>query len=257
MVGALSKALAAKGTEVQVVTPLYRGIADKFEGLKELEWTLDLQMGDKIVSGKVFTFNPQPNLTIYFIDQADYFDRPGIYGEKSEDYVDNAERFLFFSKAASNLARYLPNPPDIVHAHDWQSGMVPAMVQHQHMRGGWHPAPKTCFTIHNLAYQGNFPSSSFWYANLPSDYFGPQGVEFFDQVSFLKSGLIFADQLTTVSPKYAKEILTEEFACGMGGVLNARADRLCGILNGVDYEDWNTTSNTNLDAQYSISKLVF
>jgi len=256
MVGALSKALAAKGTEVQVVTPLYRGIADKFEGLKELEWTLDLQMGDKIVSGKVFTFNPQPNLTIYFIDQADYFDRPGIYGEKSEDYVDNAERFLFFSKAASNLARYLPNPPDIVHAHDWQSGMVPAMVQHQHMRGGWHPAPKTCFTIHNLAYQGNFPSSSFWYANLPSDYFGPQGVEFFDQVSFLKSGLIFADQLTTVSPKYAKEILTEEFACGMGGVLNARADRLCGILNGVDYEDWNTTSNTNLDAQYSISKMA-
>ncbi len=256
MVGALAKALAIKGAEVQVVTPLYRGIAEKFEGMELLDWELDLQMGDRIVSGKVWTLNPQPNLTVYFIDQADYFDRPGIYGEKSEDYPDNAERFLFFSKAAANLARYLGNPPEIVHAHDWQAGMVPVMVQHQHLRGGWHPAPKTCFTIHNLAYQGNFPSSSFWYANLPSDYFGPHGVEFYDQLSFLKSGLIFADQLTTVSPKYAQEILTDEFSCGLGGVLNARAERLCGILNGVDYSDWNTTDNPNLDAHYSISKMA-
>lgn len=256
MVGALSKALAAKGVEVQVVTPLYRGITDKFEGIQQLDWALDLQMGDKIVSGKVYTLNPQPNLTIYFIDQPNYFDRSGIYGEKSEDYDDNAERFLFFSKAASNLARYLSNPPDIVHAHDWQAGMVPVMIQHQHMRGGWHPAPKSCFTIHNLAYQGNFPSSSFWFSNLPADYFGPHGVEFYDQVSFLKSGLVFADQLTTVSPKYAEEILTEEFACGLGGVLNARSKSLCGILNGVDYEDWNTTNNSNLDASYSVGKMT-
>ena len=206
MVGALSKALAVRGTQVQVVTPLYRGIAGKFKEIQPMDWALDLEMGDKVVSGKLYTLNPQPNLTIYFIEQPDYFDRPGIYGEKSEDYEDNSERFLFFSKAATNLARYLTDAPDIVHAHDWQAGMVPAMIQHQHMRGGWYPVPTTCFTIHNLSYQGNFPSDSFSYTNLPSDYFGPHGVEFYKQVSFLKSGLIFADQLTTVSPKYAKEI---------------------------------------------------
>ncbi|MDG1856891.1 MAG: glycogen synthase GlgA [Verrucomicrobiota bacterium] len=255
MVGALSKALAVRGTQVQVVTPLYRGIARKFKEIQPMDWALDLEMGDKVVSGKLYTLNPQPNLTIYFIEQPDYFDRPGIYGEKSQDYEDNSERFLFFSKAATNLARYLTDAPDIVHAHDWQAGMVPAMIQHQHMRGGWYPAPTTCFTIHNLAYQGNFPSDSFSYTNLPSDYFGPHGVEFYKQVSFLKSGLIFADQLTTVSPKYAKEILTEEFACGMGGVLNARAESLCGILNGVDYEDWNTLQNPNLDATYTVGKM--
>jgi len=250
MVGALAKALAAKGNAVQLVTPLYRGIREKYPEIKPLEWDLDLHLGDRMVTGKVYFLEPAKNLTIYFIDQPEFFDRAGIYGEKSEDYADNAERYLFFSKAVVNLARYLPEPPEIVHAHDWQAGMVPVYVQHEHFRGGWHPAPKTCFTIHNLAYQGNFPSTAFAFSNLPGDYFSPHGVEFYDQISFLKSGLVFADHLTTVSPRYAREILTEEYSCGMTGVLQARAERLTGILNGVDYEDWNTISNPNLDFSY-------
>lgn len=255
MVGALSKALAAKGNEVQLVTPLYRGILEKYPDIRPLEWDLDLSQGDRTVSGSVYCLEPVKNLTIYFIDQPDFFHRPGIYGEKSEDYSDNAERYMFFSKAVVNLARYLPQPPDILHAHDWQAGMVPVYVQHEHFRGGWHPAPKTCFTIHNLAYQGNFPSTAFELANLPGDYFSPHGVEFYGQLSFLKSGLVFADHLTTVSPRYAREILTEEYACGMAGVLQARAKQLTGILNGVDYEDWNTTSNPHLDYPYDAAHL--
>jgi len=256
MVGALSKALANADIDVQVVTPLYRGIAERYPDMEEMDWVLEIQMGDRMVSGKLRRLQPTPRLSIYFVEQEAYFDRPGIYGEDSEDYDDNAERFLFFSKAVAHLARYLPDPPDILHAHDWQAGMIPVMVQHQHLRQGWHPAPKTCFTIHNLAYQGNFPSETFWDTNLPADYFSPHGVEFYNQLSFLKSGLVYADQITTVSPRYAREILTDEFSCGMTGVLQARADRLTGILNGVDYGDWNTTDNPLLDFKYDAKQMA-
>jgi starch synthase len=155
----------------------------------------------------------------------------------------------------AHLARYLPWQPELVHVHDWQAGLVPLLVLHQKRHEGWHKAPRTCLTIHNLAYQGNFPRPSYGLTNLPDDYFNPDGAEFWGHLSCLKAGIAYADRLTTVSPRYAREITTDEMGCGLDPVLRTRQESLTGILNGVDYEEWNTTHNPHLKHAYSAADL--
>ena len=230
MVGAMAKALAQHGNTVGVVTPLYRGIREKFPDLEKFTWELELPLGNRIVSGEVWIHRPEENLTIYFIEQAEFFERAGLYGEQGADYPDNAERFIFFSKAVAQLARYLPWRPEIVHTHDWQTGLVPLLILHQSIWEGWGSPPKTFYTIHNLAYQGLFHGWHYQFANLSDDYFQPHGLEFYGQMNCMKAGVVFADQLSTVSPRYASEILTTEFGCGLEGVIAQRSDALVGIL---------------------------
>ena len=176
-----------------------------------------------------------------------YFNRAGIYLEDNLSYADNAERYIYFSKCVVHLARYLPwragggaysrlagGPgagPDVATAHE-----------------GWGTPPPTCLTIHNLAFQGIFPAEAFGLTNLPAEFFAPDGVgaEYYALLNCLKGGIIFADSLTTVSPRYAREITTEELGCGLDGVLRKQAHKLTGILNGVDYSEWNTTRNPYL-----------
>ncbi|HMJ89402.1 MAG TPA: glycogen synthase GlgA [Candidatus Acidoferrum sp.] len=251
MVGALAKTLAAEGHQVGVVTPLYRGIREKFPGIEPFDWVLDLPLGSARAQGGVFVLKPAENLTIYFIDQPAFFDRASLYTERGADYADNAERFTFFSKAAVNLARYLPWQPELLHVHDWQAGLVPLFVREQAARDGWINPPHTCLTIHNLAYQGVFPASAYALTNLPPMYFNAEGVEFYTFMNCLKAGIEFSDVLTTVSPRYAREITTEQFGCGLDGVLRRRQAALVGILNGVDYEEWNTTANPHLPKPFS------
>ena len=254
MVGALAKTLASEGHQVGVVTPLYRGIQKKFPEIRRMDWHLDLPLGDKRVTGGVWVLEPADNLTIYFIDQPHYYDRAGLY-VGDWDWTENAERFLFLAKATANLARYLPWQPEIVHVHDWQVALVPLLIQDQAARDGWLKAPRTCLTVHNLAYQGNFPASTYALTNLPQTYFHPQGAESYAQLNCLKAGLEFSDVLTTVSPRYAREITTEEYGCGLDGVLRRRQRVLTGILNGVDYEEWNTMENGHLKHAYSVEEL--
>ena len=256
MVAALAKTLAAAGHQVGVVTPLYRGIRKRFPEARPFDWRLNLPLGSARVEGGVWILEPAENLTIYFIDQPAFFERPGLYGEKGGDYPDNAERFMFFSKAVVNLARYLPWKPELVHVHDWQAGLVPLFIRDQKLRDGWSDPPRTCLTIHNLAYQGVFPLKAYALTNLPATYFNPEGVEFHGSMNSLKAGLEFADILTTVSPRYAREITTEMFGCGLDGVLRRRQAALSGILNGVDYEEWNTKNNPNLPHAYSVNDLA-
>lgn len=257
MVGALAKYLADAGQDVAVVTPLYQGVRARCPDLKELDWDLDLPLGSRRLTGRIWVARLGRRLKVYFVDQPELFDRRGIYQEDGRDYPDNADRFLFFSKAVVNLARYLPWQPDIVHAHDWQTGFVPLFVLHQRLREGWRNAPATQFTIHNLAYQGQFPAGDYRLANLPWDYFSPEGIEFYGGMNCLKAGLVYANQLTTVSPSYAREITTPEFGCGMDGVLRIREGQgnLVGILNGVDYSEWNTENNPHLRSPYSADAL--
>jgi starch synthase len=252
MVGALAKTLARDGNQVGVVTPLYRGIRERFAGLEPFDWKLDLPLGSSRVSGGVVVDRPAENLTIYFVDQPAFFDRSSLYTDKGVDYPDNAERFIFFAKAATNLARYLPWKPELVHVHDWQAALVPLFARDQKLHDGWRDAPATCLTIHNLAYQGVFPPETYALTNLPPVYFHAEGVEFYGQVNCLKAGIEFADVLTTVSPRYAREITTELFGCGLDGVLRRRQSVLAGILNGVDYDEWNTDNNPHLTAPYSV-----
>ena len=254
MVGALGKALVHAGHEAVIVTPLYRGIREKYPDLRHVDWYLNLPVDQRMVNAQLWSLEPQPGLTIYFVDSPHYYDRAGIYHEANLSYLDNAERFIFFSKCVAHLARYLPWRPDLVHVHDWQVALVPALMLQQ-QREGWVQPPPTCLTIHNLAYQGVFSPETFALTNLPEEFFGIEGAEYYGQLNCLKAGIAFADRITTVSPRYAREITTEEFGCGLDGFLRNRQGRLTGILNGVDYHDWTTTKNKFLKASYSAARI--
>jgi starch synthase len=253
MVGALGKALARAGHEVGIVTPLYAGVRERCPNLTRMESTLNLPIGATRVKGEVWKAHPIDGLTIYFIDQADFFLRPELYQENGVDYPDNAERFIFFSKAIAHLTFHLS--PDILHCHDWQAGLAPILVQNEASAAGWRKAPATCFTIHNLAYQGLFPAAKYPLTNLPWNYFTWNGLEFYGHLNCLKGGIAYADRITTVSPRYAREITTPEYGCGLDGLLRYRQSSLAGILNGVDYDEWNTTNNPYIKHPYSAENL--
>jgi starch synthase len=170
------------------------------------------------------------------------------------DYDDNAERFIFFSKAIAYLAAHLPSAPDLVHLNDWQTGFAALFLRLRAKTGEQGRAPRICMTIHNLAYQGLFPSGQYPLANLPWDYFSSDAVEFYGRMNCLKAGIAFADVLTTVSPRYSREILTESLGCGLDGLLRTRENSLFGILNGVDYDEWNPMSDPNIE-HYSADQL--
>jgi len=256
MVGALGKALARAGHEAGIVTPLYRGIREQFPKMQRVDWWFDLPLGTKRMQAKLFSLEVEKGLTVYFIDQPEFYDRSGIYEENHISYADNASRFIFFSKCIAHLARYLPWRPEVVHVHDWQTAFVPALMWHQKRAEGWGNPPRTCLTIHNLAYQGIFPPGAFALTNLPPEFFTVAGAEFYGQLNCLKAGIVFTDVITTVSPRYAREIMTEEFGGGLDDQLRRRQNRLFGILNGVDYEEWNTTQNPFLAKLYSLTRLA-
>jgi starch synthase len=254
MVGALGKALARSGERVGIVTPLYQGIRERVGALKR-ECPLDLPMGMRRVPGEVWALEALPGLTIYFVDQPEFYQRAGLYQKDGVDYPDNAERFLFLAKAVSHLAAQLSWRPEVVHLNDWQVAFG-ALFLRQHAKSKAEPGPRVCMTIHNLAYQGVFPASQFALTNLPWEYFTSEGVEFYGQMNCLKAGICYGDVLTTVSPRYAREITaTPDFGCGLDGLLRNRQGLLTGILNGVDYEEWNTANNPHLKYSYSAEDL--
>ncbi|MBP9901220.1 MAG: glycogen synthase GlgA [Verrucomicrobiota bacterium] len=255
-VGALGKALAKAGHPVGIITPLYRGLRERFPKLQKADWQFDLLLGLKRVGAELWTLEVAEGLTLYFIHQPAYFDRAGLYGDNGADYGDNAERFIFFDKCVAHLARFLPWRPEVLHVHDWHTGLVPMLVAHQARAEGWTQPPKICLTIHNLAYQGCFPRSNFALTNLPGNLFTPETAEFYGQLNCLKAGIAGAEVITTVSPRYAREITTQEFGAGLDGLLRKRQSALVGILNGVDYEEWNTTANPYLPAGYSAANLA-
>jgi starch synthase len=256
MVGALGKALARAGQEVRVVTPLYRGLREKFPEMQRVDWQFNLPLGADWERGNLWSVEVQKGLVVYFVEHPGFFDRAGIYFEHNISYADNAERFIFFSKCVVHLARYSSWRPDVVHVHDWQAALVPALMLHQNRAEGWVNPPPTCLTIHNLAYQGIFPPAAFKLTNLPSGFFTLDGAEFYGQLNCLKSGIIFADAITTVSPRYAREITTEAQGCALDDRLRLRQSELFGILNGVDYGEWNTTENKFLPHPYSVTRLA-
>jgi starch synthase len=254
MVGALAKSLASAGHRVGVVTPLYRSIWSRHVP-RRMDWFMDVPVGAARFQPEIWTLEPQPNLTVYFVHAPRYFDREGIYGDSHAAYWDNGERYLGFSRAAVHLARHLPWRPEIVHVHDWQTGLVPLMVRHERTEGGWQDAPRTVLTIHNLAYQGVFPATVYDMAHLPAAGFHPGGAEFHGMVNFLKAGIVYADAVTTVSPRYAREITTAEYGEQLDGVIRSRRESLTGILNGVDYDEWKTFDNPYLPASYTVDDL--
>ena len=215
-----------------------------------------MPLGARRVQAELFSLKVEKGLTVYFIQQPEFYFRAGLYQEDDISYADNAERFIFFSKCVAHLARYLPWRPDIVHVNDWQTGFVPALMLHQHRAEGWGNPPPVCLSIHNLAYQGVFPAGAFALTNLPADYFTLDGAEYYGELNCLKAGIIFSNVITTVSPRYAREITTEEFGCGLDGLLRKQQHKLFGILNGVDCEEWNPSEDGFLARPYSAARLA-
>ena len=245
--GALPAALAARGVDVRVAMPRYRGITIP----QERAGPVEVRVGESVISGTVMDARlPGGHLPLWLIDQPALFDRPGLYGESGRDYDDNLTRFTFFSRALLQWVGTQRWQPDVIHGNDWQTALIPVILAAEG-RG-----PATFLTIHNLAYQGLFPAEQFPLTGLPWAVFTTRGLEFWGQVNLLKGGLYFADVLSTVSETYAREIQTEEFGAGVDGVLRDRAADLFGILNGVDYATWDPSVDTLIPARYAPDDLA-
>ncbi len=247
----LARALARAGHRVTVVTPRYRGVAVSGPTAA----TVRTELGDRVLEAALREVDLNDRLRVLVVDYPPFYDRGGLYGEGAADYPDNALRFGLLARAAVEVAT-ADAPPSVVHAHEWQTGLVPVYLNEATERRGAPARPAVVFTIHNLAYQGLFPASVVPALGLRWDLFTPDGLEYFGQVSFLKAGVVFSDLLTTVSPRYAREILTPEFGCGFEGILAARRERLTGILNGIDDEVWDPEHDPFLPASYSARNLA-
>lgn len=250
--GALPAALAKNNITVLQVLPMYRAIRRDQHRLQKTNTMLSIPVGRELDEGFVWAAPAQKNLKTVFIDSYRYFDRDGLYGHPpGTDFYDNDRRFIFFSRAVLEVAKSLRFKPDIVHLHDWQTGLTAAYLKSVYRADPFFKTTASVFTIHNMAYQGNFPAVSFGNTNLPTVEFSPNGMEFYNQVSFLKGGLAYADALTTVSPTYAKEIVSDPSrGAGMDGLLAHRRDRLKGILNGLDMDIWNPKTDRFLESSF-------
>jgi len=249
--GALPRALAARGHVVSVVTPRYAAIDPKREGFVRRDNAVRVR-GEATT---VWVREGKP--TVYFVEHERLFgSRRGVYGEGGHEYGDNAERFTFLSRAALALPAATGARPRIVHANDWQAGLVPFLMRQEHGHDPALAGARAVFTIHNLAYQGVFPKDVVPHLGLPWDVFRFEAMEFFDQLSFMKAGLVFADALTTVSPSYAQEILTPHGGHSLDAVLRQRRRDLHGILNGIDVVGWDPATDPHLPAHYSARALA-
>jgi len=247
----LPRALRAMGHEVVVLLPRYHGNKVK----STLVSSLTIALGDELRFPAIAEGQAVGGVRHLFVDDPAYFDRPQLYGDQDGDYPDNAERFAEFSRAAIECMKRVWLP-DVVHCHDWQTSLVPVLLRTQHASDPVVRSLPVVLTIHNLAYQGVFPRTALQKIGVPDELFTIDGLEFYGKVNFLKGGLVFADYLTTVSRRYAKEIQTPEFGAGLDGVIRNRADHLVGILNGVDYSAWNPETDTLVAENYSAHNLA-
>ncbi len=250
VVGALPGALREFGCEPAVVIPRYGSIPLK--NLRRVYDHLPVYLGP--AGFDIAIYQAPAEYPLYLVECPRLFDRPGLYGEAGVDYPDNHVRFAVFARAALGVARRL-FPADVLHCHDWQAGLVPAYLHSTLAGDPTFMGVKTLFTIHNLGYQGLFPVAALEEAALDKAIFHPGGIEFFGQVSYIKGGISYADALSTVSPTYAREILTPEYGFGLDGALRARAAVLSGILNGADYSQWSPENDPLIPAAYSAQDL--
>ncbi len=258
VVGALPAEIAKLGHQVTVYLPLYARIRPRIEPkIGQLAYavrsvTVPFRHYSRFAG--IVDGGKQNGVQFYFVESQELFDRPELYGPNGGDYPDNAERFGFFCRAVLEAAKQL-GVPEVFHVHDWQTGLIPVYLRTTYAADPVLRHAATVLTIHNAAYQGLFPPATTEQLLFPWDLFTIDKVEQYDRFNFLKGGVVFADQLTTVSHRYAEEIQTPEFGWHLEGVLRGRAADLRGILNGVDYGHWDPATDGNLAAHYSADDL--
>ncbi len=236
--GALPVALEGLGENVIVVMPRYKVIQNsKFKIQNSKEGTPYSTIGK--------------NINVYFIENDNYFNRDGLYGDKTGDYKDNLDRFAYYCKRTLEFLKEIKFKPDIIHCHDWQSSLIPVYLKTLYANDAFYKNTKTILTIHNIGYQGLFPKEEFQHLGLDWSLFNMEGLEFYDKINILKGGIEFSDIINTVSPTYSKEIQTKEFGFGLEGVLNKRRDCVFGILNGLDYSIWDPETDKFIAKNFS------
>ncbi len=253
--GSLPPALAALGHDVRLVMPRYRGVDPERFGLKQVA-SFSVPLGSWHERCDVLEGSLPNNVIVYFIQKDAYFDRSDLYQTEQGDFPDNAERFTFFSRAVLELCRALGFAPDIVHGNDWQTGLVSFYLKTIYQGAPPFERTRSVFTVHNLGYQGNFWHWDMRYVGDLWQHYTPEGLEFWDRISFLKAGLVYSDIITTVSKTYSREIQTEEYGCGLEGVLAKRSKDLVGIVNGIDYKEWDPAQDRSIAKPYTPSRLA-
>jgi starch synthase len=253
--GALPRALSDAGCDVRLVLPAYQSIDRQRFGFRPIGEAA-VPLGNERVTVQFFESTlPGTAVAAYLVACDRYFDRPGLYGEAGRDYPDNLQRFTVFCRGVLSLFRHLGWRPQVLHCQDWQTALLPVWLRREPRDGVWVDTG-TLFTVHNLAYQGLFPPEQLPVTGLGADVFTPAGMEFYGKINLLKGGLVSADLLSTVSEQYAREIQTEEFGCGLEGVLRDRSASLIGILNGVDYAAWDPSTDRLIPANYTPQDLA-
>ncbi len=264
---ALPRALARMGNQVAVALPFYAAIRRAKIPVERTGTVLPVPMGNRVLACRLYRSKlPNSDVPVYLIEHEPFFDRDdpsrgrGLYqqqiGTAKVDYPDNAERFVFFARALLELVPHLGFSLDVIHANDWQTGLVPVFLKETYRTQPGYQNIRSVFTIHNIAYQGLFGREIMNFTGLPAWLFNPTQLEFHGLFNFLKSGIVFADAITTVSPTYAREIQTAEFGYGLEGLLAGVHAKLSGIVNGCDYEHWDPAADRHLAAPYT-SATVF
>jgi len=253
--GALPKFLQAMGCELKLVMPYYRMVKESGLPHQYLGEEIEVSLGDEKLKADIYLGHLNQDIPVYFIGREEFFDREFLYSTPKGDYFDNAERFIFFSKAVLNFCQRIGFSPDIIHHHEWQTGLIPAYLKSASQNDPFYSHTAAVFTIHNIAYQGLFKKEKFWLTGLPAEMYNPEGIEFWERINFMKAGIVYADAINTVSKKYSEEIQTPEYGYGLDGILRKRKESLYGILNGVDYEDWDPSHDPHLIARYDLKDL--
>jgi starch synthase len=252
--GALPKFLSRLGADVRVFLPFYREVRKKGLPLRKVIENVSLDWAGTRTEFSVFEHRAD-GFSVNFIVQDEYYDRDCLYGTPAGDYPDNGERFAFFARASLEAMRTLGFSPDIVHGHDWQAASAFAYLKFVYAGDPFFKDIRSLFTVHNLAYQGLFKKEVLAAVGLPGPLFNMNDLEFFGDVNYMKAGILYATAVNTVSPRYSREIQTPEFGCGLDGLLRWRSHALSGILNGVDYADWDPATDRLIPALFSPADL--
>lgn len=252
--GALPIELARLGQSAAIIMPAYRGVVEQLDSVQSLDVELRVPIGNKWVEGELLlTYFPDTNVPVYLVKQPEYFDRDGVYGSPDGNgFRDNCERYVFFCRAVMEAVRLLDLHVDVLHANDWPTGLLSALLEIEYRAVPQFETTSSLFTIHNLAYQGTFWHWDMLLTGLDWKYFNWQQMEFHGDLNLMKTGIVFSDALNTVSPTYAREIQSAPLGCGLEDLLAHRGESLYGIINGVDDEQWNPATDDNLAVRYDV-----
>ena len=243
--GSMPLSMADKNTII-LFMPLYKNVEKDFS--PEIHSSFSIKMGLEKKTVVIKKLNPHKNVTVYFVGEYNFFERDKIYG----DYKDDAERFSFFAKVVLEFIKKQNILPDVIHCHDWQTGLLPLFAKED----SYFDKTVICYTIHNIAFQGNYPYEKMFTAEIDTSYFAYDKIEFFGNISFMKAGIIYSDFVNTVSSSYKDETLTSEYGFGMQHVLNHKKNDYYGVINGIDYKEWDAEKDKYIEKNYSSKTII-